>query len=148
IKAACRELIGEPNHVTDDGLFSWTEVECLGACVNAPVAQINRYYYEDLTPESLARLLTDLRGGREIKPGPQNGRPPSAPTGGPNTLTDPDLYRNELPDDAPPNYQMETIALTDSEAKRPGAGPNQRQAAVSKPPLAKGRQAKSTVKDK
>ena len=95
--------------MTDDGLFSWTEVECLGACVNAPVAQINRYYYEDLTPESLARLLADLKAGREITPGPQNGRQASAPIGGPNTLTDPELYRNELPDDAPPNYKVETL---------------------------------------
>ncbi len=70
IKAACRELIGEPNHVTEDGLFSWTEVECLGACVNAPVAQINKYYYEDLTPESLAQLLADLKAGARDHPGP------------------------------------------------------------------------------
>ena len=54
IKDTCRRLIGEPGHVTPDGLFSWTEVECLGACVNAPMAQINKDYYEDLTPESLA----------------------------------------------------------------------------------------------
>lgn len=147
IKAACRELIGEPNHVTGDGLFSWTEVECLGACVNAPVAQINKYYYEDLTPESLARLLADLKAGREITPGPQNGRQASAPIGGPNTLTDPELYRNELPDDAPPNYQLEATALTDSDAKRPGAAANQREAPVPKPPLAKGRKTKSSVKD-
>ncbi|MGB6389783.1 MAG: NADH-quinone oxidoreductase subunit NuoE, partial [Methyloceanibacter sp.] len=57
IKAACRELIGEPGQITEDGLFSWTEVECLGACVNAPVVQINKDYYEDLTPESLERIL-------------------------------------------------------------------------------------------
>ena len=95
IKAACRELIGEPNHVTADGLFSWTEVECLGACVNAPVAQINKYYYEDLTPESLERLLSDLKAGREITPGPQNGRHSSEPIGGATTLLDPELYRNE-----------------------------------------------------
>jgi NADH-quinone oxidoreductase subunit E len=147
IKAACRELIGEPNHVTEDGLFSWTEVECLGACVNAPVAQINKYYYEDLTPESFARLLADLKAGREITPGPQNGRQASAPIGGPNTLIDPGLYRNELPDDAPPNYRLEAVALTDSEAKRPGGAANQREAAVPKPPLAKGRKTKSTAKD-
>ncbi|MGH7186925.1 MAG: NADH-quinone oxidoreductase subunit NuoE, partial [Pseudomonadota bacterium] len=53
IKETCRRLIGAQGHVTPDGLFSWAEVECLGACVNAPVAQINKDYYEDLTRESL-----------------------------------------------------------------------------------------------
>jgi NADH-quinone oxidoreductase subunit E len=122
IKAACRELIGEPNHVTEDGLFSWTEVECLGACVNAPVAQINKYYYEDLTPESLARLLTDLKGGREITPGPQNGRHSSEPVGGATTLLDPELYRNEMPDDAPPDYELESPARP-AKGRKPKAAP-------------------------
>ena len=72
------QLIGGPGHVTADGLFSWTEVECLGACVNAPMAQINKDYYEDLTPESLAGIL-NLKAGRTIEPGPQNGRQATAP---------------------------------------------------------------------
>ena len=122
IKSACRDLIGEPNHVTGDGLLSWTEVECLGACVNAPVAQINKYYYEDLTPESLARLLTDLKAGREITPGPQNGRHSSEPVGGATTLLDPELYRNELPDDAPPNYELESPARP-AKGRKPKAAP-------------------------
>ena len=106
IKDTCRKLIGAPNRVTEDGLFSWTEVECLGACVNAPMAQINKDYYEDLTPESLTHILAELKAGREPKPGPQNGRQGSAPLGGPITLTDPELYKNELPDDAPPDYEL------------------------------------------
>ena len=53
----CRERIGEQRHVTADGLFSWLEVECLGACCNAPMVQINNDYYEDLTPESFNKLL-------------------------------------------------------------------------------------------
>jgi NADH-quinone oxidoreductase subunit E len=110
IKNTCRRVIGEPNHVTPDGLFSWTEVECLGACVNAPMAQINKDYFEDLTPESLESLLANLKAGRPVTPGPQNGRHASAPLGAPITLTDADLYRNELPDDAPPNYQLETLS--------------------------------------
>jgi NADH-quinone oxidoreductase subunit E len=100
IKAACRKHIGEPGKVTKDGLFSWTEVECLGACVNAPVAQINKYYYEDLTPENFARVLDRLRAGDEAEPGPQNGRQASAPIGGPITLIDPELYRSEEREDA------------------------------------------------
>jgi NADH-quinone oxidoreductase subunit E len=106
IKDTCRKLIGAPNHLTEDGLFSWTEVECLGACVNAPMAQINKDYYEDLTPESLTHILAELKAGRHPKPGPQNGRQTSAPLGGPTTLTDPELYKNELPDDAPPDYEV------------------------------------------
>jgi NADH-quinone oxidoreductase subunit E len=101
IKDTCRRLIGAPGHVTEDGLFSWTEVECLGACVNAPVVQIDKDYYEDLTPESLKNILESLKAGRPPKPGPQNGRQASAPLGGPTTLTDPELYRHEEADGPP-----------------------------------------------
>jgi len=95
IKASCRKVIGAPGHVTDNGLFSWTEVECLGACVNAPTVQINKDYYEDLTPESFEKILADLREGREVTPGPQDGRHSSEPYGGLTTLTDPALYADE-----------------------------------------------------
>jgi len=88
IKAACRRRIGAPGHITDDGLFSWTEVECLGACVNAPMVQINADYYEDLTPESFTRILNELSLGKTPKPGPQIDRLNSAPVGGPTTLLD------------------------------------------------------------
>src|SRR5438876_1124533 len=64
IKAVCRKRIGEPGHVTAEGMFSWTEVECLGACCNAPMVQVNEDYYEDLTPENFSRLLDDLAAGR------------------------------------------------------------------------------------
>jgi NADH-quinone oxidoreductase subunit E len=95
IKATCRRLIGEPAQVTSDGLFSWVEVECLGACVNAPMVQINKDYYEDLTPESFERILINLRKGREVTPGPQDGRHSSEPFGGPTVLTEPSLYEKE-----------------------------------------------------
>jgi NADH-quinone oxidoreductase subunit E len=146
IKDTCRKLIGEQGHVTKDGLFSWTEVECLGACVNAPVAQINNDYYEDLTPQSLTKILRDLKAGRQVKPGPQNGRQASAPLGGPITLIDPELYRNGPPEEiaATPSGP----ALTDEEAKRPGKAANVRERPVPKPPLAKGRKSKSKTKPK
>jgi NADH-quinone oxidoreductase subunit E len=83
---ACHERIGEQQHVTADGKLSWIEVECLGACVNAPVAQINYDYYEDLTPESFNRILDDLVAGKPVKPGPQIDRQMSAPVGGATTL--------------------------------------------------------------
>src|SRR5205085_3239255 len=63
----CHERIGEQQHVTADGKLSWIEVECLGACVNAPVAQINYDYYEDLTLETFTRILDDLVAGKEVK---------------------------------------------------------------------------------
>ena len=92
LKKICKRMIGEQDHVTEDGLFSWTEVECLGACVNAPMVQINYDYYEDLTPDILTQLLNDLSAGRKPKPGPQIDRQMSAPVGGPTTLTDPSLF--------------------------------------------------------
>ena len=82
----CHDRIGEPMHVTADGKLSWVEVECLGACVNAPVAQINYDYYEDLAPETFTKILDDLAAGKEVKPGPQIDRQLSAPVGGPTTL--------------------------------------------------------------
>ena len=85
----CHERIGEQQEVSADGKLSWIEVECLGACVNAPVAQINYDYYEDLSPDSLRGILDNLAAGKEVRPGPQINRQLSAPIGGPTTLTDP-----------------------------------------------------------
>lgn len=87
IKAVCRKRIGEQGHVTSDGLFSWIEVECLGACCNAPMVQINDDYYEDLTPENFAKLLDDLAAGGAVKMGSQIGRVSSEPVGGLTALT-------------------------------------------------------------
>jgi NADH-quinone oxidoreductase subunit E len=86
IKKVCRRRIGEPEQVSADGKFSWREVECLGACVNAPMAQINYDYYEDLTPENFEKILDGLAAGKNPKPGPQIDRQLSAPVGGPTTL--------------------------------------------------------------
>lgn len=88
LKEVCNRVIGPQNAVTDDGQLSWLEVECLGACVNAPMVQINKDYYEDLTPEKLEQILEDLRAGKDVPPGPQTGRQFSAPRGGPTTLLD------------------------------------------------------------
>jgi NADH-quinone oxidoreductase subunit E len=86
LKRVCERRIGEEQHVTADGKFSWIEVECLGACVNAPMAQINYDYYEDLTAQSFERILDELAAGRTPKPGPQIERQLSAPVGGATTL--------------------------------------------------------------
>jgi NADH-quinone oxidoreductase subunit E len=90
--AICKEELGPQHHVTADGLFTWEEVECLGACCNAPMAAINDYYFEDLTPESFRQILADFRAGKTPKPGSYIGRKASEPEGGPQTLSDPALY--------------------------------------------------------
>lgn len=92
----CKRRIGAQNHRSADGKFYWQEVECLGACANAPMAAINDYYYEDLTPESLEKLLDDFAAGKTPPPGSAIGRQGSAPEGGPMTLTDPKLYDGSL----------------------------------------------------
>ena len=86
LKDVCRRQIGEPGDISEDGKLSWLEVECLGACVNAPMVQINDDFYEDLTADTFERLLEDLRHGRDVVTGPQNGRQASAPEGGPTVL--------------------------------------------------------------
>ena len=108
IKAVCRKRIGEQGHVTEDGAFSWIEVECLGACCNAPMVQINDDYYEDLTPGSFARLLEDLAMGEPVRTGSQTGRVSSEPAGGLTSLIT--LYGAEPPGvlTAPANDQPPT----------------------------------------
>jgi NADH-quinone oxidoreductase subunit E len=92
LEKVCRQRIGDQGHVSDDGKFSWVEVECLGACVNAPMVQIGSDFYEDLTPESFNKLLDQFATGKTPKAGPQVDRQMSAPVGGPTTLTDASLY--------------------------------------------------------
>ena len=87
IKKICAERIGAQNHVTADGALSWVEVECLGACCNAPMAQINNDFYEDLDAQNFVRLLDDLVAGRPVVKGSQTGRIGSAPAGGLTSLT-------------------------------------------------------------
>ena len=72
--------IGEGD-TTDDGMFTLTEVECLGACVNAPIVQINDDYYEDISPEDMQKLITDMQNDNLPKPGSCAGRLNSAPAG-------------------------------------------------------------------
>ena len=110
LKDVCTKKIGKPMAVTDDGRLSWEEVECLGACVNAPMVQINDYYYEDLTPETLDEVLSKLQNGADVPPGTFVDRLNSAPIGGETSLTEAELFdgsRNaitslpNLPSDAP-----------------------------------------------
>ena len=91
--ALCRKKIHpEPHHVNADGSLSWEEVECLGACVNAPMVQVWKDTYEDLTPAALEKLIDDFQAGRPVKPGPQIDRQQSMAFGGATSLTDKSLY--------------------------------------------------------
>jgi NADH-quinone oxidoreductase subunit E len=84
--AACHKRGLKKGKTTEDGLFTLSEVECLGACANAPMVQINDDNYEDLTEESMAAILDALAAGQTPKPGPQMERQTSCPEGGPTTL--------------------------------------------------------------
>jgi len=88
----CKDKIGPKDTLSADGRFTWQEVECLGACANAPMAQINDYYFEDLTAETMAQIIDDFAAGKKPKPGSRIGRHSSEPEGGALTLTDPALY--------------------------------------------------------
>ena len=83
---ACYKRGLKKGHTTGDGLFTLTEVECLGACANAPMVQINDDNYEDLTEESMGAILDALAAGKAPKVGPQIDRQTSCPVGGPTTL--------------------------------------------------------------
>jgi len=130
LKEVCRDKIGEQFHLSTDGNFSWEEVECLGACVNAPLIQIGADTYEDLTGERLTQILADLAAGRPVKPGPQIDRQFSAPIGGPTTLTDTSVHGGES------SPQSNGAPLTDREAKKPSEAASARESPEPKPPAA------------
>jgi NADH-quinone oxidoreductase subunit E len=96
LKEVCERRIGGKHSVSADGQFSWEEVECLGACVNAPVVAIDDCYHEDLSPDALEALIDKLARGEAIAPGSATGRQTSEPAGGSDVLTDPSLYDGSL----------------------------------------------------
>jgi len=88
----CKDRIGPKQTLSADGKFYWEEVECLGACVNAPMAMVNDYYHEDLTAADMNQIIDDFAAGKKPKPGPYVDRVNSAPEGGALTLLDKKLY--------------------------------------------------------
>ncbi len=93
LKDVCRKKIHKDQfHLSADGAFSWEEVECAGACANAPMVQVFSDTYEDLTPELLEKVIDGYAKGAPPKPGSQIGRQASSPDGGFTALTDPSLY--------------------------------------------------------
>jgi len=126
-EVCARKIHPEPLHISADGNFSWEEVECLGACVNAPMVLIWNDTYEDLTADSFEKVLDGFANDKPVKPGPQIERHFSAPVGGPNTLTDPNLYARS-------NGGGKTGApLTDEDAKKAGAPANVRETPAGQP---------------
>jgi NADH-quinone oxidoreductase subunit E len=90
VTEACRKVTGIKGwrETSADGMFTMTEVECLGACVNAPILQVDDDFYEDMDAGKVTELLAALRRGERPAPGSMAGRQTSAPEGGPNTLTE------------------------------------------------------------
>jgi NADH-quinone oxidoreductase subunit E len=87
--AVCKEKIAaKPHELSADGKFSWEEVECLGSCANAPMAQIGKDYYEDLTAKRMGELIDEIAAGKVPTPGPQNGRYAAEPLAGLTSLTE------------------------------------------------------------
>src|SRR3984957_17624055 len=87
IVKACHAKLGiGPGETTTDGKFTVAEVECLGACVNAPMVQINDDFYEDLTPEITGKIIDDLKSGKNLSAGSQSGRKGSCAQNGPTSL--------------------------------------------------------------
>ncbi|RDE09210.1 NADH-quinone oxidoreductase subunit NuoE [Pelagibacterium lacus] len=104
IRAVCQKHIHpEPHHLNEEGTMSWEEVECAGACVNAPMVTIGFDTYEDLTPQRFEEILVAFRDGKgdTIAPGPQNGRRFSAPVEGRTTLLEDPRPRHAAPESGP-----------------------------------------------
>jgi NADH-quinone oxidoreductase subunit E len=131
---ACKKHIHPHQHtLSDDGKFSWMEVECLGACVNAPMLQIGSDFYEDIDGPIAEQLIADLRAGKPLTPGPANGRRSSEPEGGVTSLTDASLYDGSIIG----KYKVAAPAqapLTDAEAKKPTQAASDRESPKQKPP--------------
>ncbi|MBV9569977.1 MAG: NADH-quinone oxidoreductase subunit NuoE [Alphaproteobacteria bacterium] len=133
VVAACKKHIAPaPHTISADSKFSWMEVECLGACVNAPVMQIGKDFYEDLDSPTAERIFEALRRGETPKAGPQqHHRHSSEPEGGALTLNDPKLYDGGYAREV---MRRSGVDTTDAEAKKPTQGASDREAPVQKPP--------------
>jgi NADH-quinone oxidoreductase subunit E len=124
LKDVCRRRIHHDQfHLSDDGNFSWEEVECAGACANAPMVQIFADTYEDLTPALLEKVLDGLAKGQKPQPGSQTGRKASAPAGGATTLKDPSLYDGSMVGAWRKRFDEAEAAAKAAAAAAPAAAP-------------------------
>lgn len=119
----------DPFHVSADGNFSWEEVECLGACVNAPMVMIGKDTYEDLTADSLNRVLDGFETGNLPKPGPQIDRQYAAPVSGLTSL------KSDSKSGGTPSASGKEPALADAEPKKQTEAANVRERPAPKPPM-------------
>lgn len=134
IKGVLQQRVGEERHVSSDGTFSWLEVECLGACCNAPMVQINDDYYEDLNPENFNRLLDDLAAGRPVRKGSQIGRNGSEPFEAAKTLTDSSLFDGSVVGAWRKRFEDEALKLVDTGEAAGTTASVPEQAKPAKPP--------------
>ncbi|MBL0372829.1 NADH-quinone oxidoreductase subunit NuoE [Rhizobium sp. KVB221] len=132
--SVCKSKIhAQPHHLNADGTLSWEEVECLGACVNAPMVAIFKDTFEDLTPRQLEYVIERFEAGRasEVKPGPQIDRVFSAPIGGLTTLTTPDPKPKVARTKSAAAEEVAAVAPTDS--AKPSLDDPNRPAGIEKP---------------
>ncbi|MFV2003332.1 MAG: NADH-quinone oxidoreductase subunit NuoE, partial [Paracoccaceae bacterium] len=148
----CRDKIAPQAHqLSGDGRFSWEEVECLGACSNAPMAQIGKDYYEDLTGDKLAGIIAALGAGEVPTPGPQNGRYAAEPLAGLTSLTGYESGRTQfnasvqLADDL--GDTVKRIDGSETELVTPGLGKTAKKPA-KKPPMSTARPQTGAAKQK
>jgi NADH-quinone oxidoreductase subunit E len=120
----CRARIHhDQHHLSADGAFSWEEVECIGACANAPVVQVLKDVWEDLTPEAFDKMLDGFAAGNPPPPGSQVGRKASSPAGGATTLSDPSLYDGSKVGGWQQQFAEREKAAAEAAAKAAAAAP-------------------------
>ncbi len=156
LKRVCRDKIHpEQFHTNAGGTLSWEEVECQGACVNAPMVMIFKDTYEDLTPERLAEIIDEFEAGRgdEVPAGPQNGRTFSAPLSGQTALTDESVFfkenRERAARPAKAEASADAAAVAPSNAGKPKTDAIETSPAVKSPSKVKvstGTEAATSVK--
>jgi NADH-quinone oxidoreductase subunit E len=124
IMEVCRARIHhDQHHLSADGAFSWEEVECIGACANAPVVQILKDVWEDLTPETFDKVLDGFASGNPPPPGSQAGRKASSPAGGATTLVDSSLYNGSKVGSWQQQFAEREKAAAEAAAKAAAAAP-------------------------
>ncbi|MEO9653252.1 MAG: NADH-quinone oxidoreductase subunit NuoE [Roseobacter sp.] len=149
--AVCKEKIAPNAHqVSEDGNFSWEEVECLGSCSNAPMAQIGKDYYEDLTAARMGEIIDELASGKVPVPGPQNGRYAAEPLKGLTSLTDHEAGKSQYNASAQLAVDIgdtvKRIDGTEVPLLTPWQGANQNTAPAAKPKPAADKKAAKPMK--
>ncbi|MEP0964352.1 MAG: NADH-quinone oxidoreductase subunit NuoE [Roseobacter sp.] len=149
--AVCKEKIAPNAHqVSEDGNFSWEEVECLGSCSNAPMAQIGKDYYEDLTAARMGEIIDELASGKVPVPGPQNGRYAAEPLMGLTSLTDHEAGKSQYNASAQLAVDIgdtvKRIDGTEVPLLTPWQGANQNTAPAAKPKPAADKKAAKPMK--